>query len=724
MATYNPSTRYWTLDADEVDFALPAGATTDNITDNTLSNRLTGDDGNNIFQSIYGGLDTLVGGKGDDQYFIETLDIIITEHDNEGIDTIFIDSRKIPLTEINYIIPNYIENYSLSPRLQNSATFGNEHDNIITIFIPDMGDKDHFIDGGLGDDTYRIGYGNYTLVVNSLNDKVLIIDTFRKTHVTIQSSITYTLAADLNDLTLTGTEALDGTGNEIANVLIGNGAGNILDGRGGDDTIRGGGGDDKLLGGAGINLLEGGAGADTIDGSGGTAYASYLHAGAGVRVDLRTLDGSANTGDAAGDVFVAISNVEGSDHADTLIGNEAANILKGLGGNDTYVIDAMDVVVEGVNKGIDTLIVGFSASLATYANVENLTASGTASISLTGNDLGNVLTGNAGDNVLNGAGGADTLAGGAGNDTYYIDNAGDVVVEVAGGGTDTAIVSLDFRMDALANVEILKLADGTQASRVTGGGGNDHLVGNEGFNVIDGGAGADTMEGGAGSDVFLVDNAGDVVIETAGNGADAVQASVSYTLSAGAEIEFLTGLGSGSLWLTGNEFGNTISGTAAADGLAGQDGNDVLTGYAGNDTLRGDAGNDTLYGGAGKDTLYGGAGKDTFVFNTGLNSKTNRDKIADFNVNDDTILLDNALFKANKAFYAAIKKGTEANPLKLKSGFLRVGDKAKDGNDYLVYNKKTGILSYDADGSGAKAAVQIATLSKNLKLTYHDFFFM
>ena len=586
-----------------------------------------------------------------------------------------------------------------------------------------MGEKNHFIDGGGGADTYKIGKGYYTLVVNNVNDKV-IFNVLPPQRVTIESSLSYTLAAKLNDLTLTGANALDGTGNELANILIGNGAGNILDGRGGDDTIRGGGGDDRLLGGAGINVLEGGAGADTIDGSGGTAYASYLHAGAGVRVDLRTPDGSANTGDAAGDVFVAIGNVEGSDHADTFIGNDVVNVLKGLGGNDTYIIDATDVVVEGVNKGIDTLIVGFSASLATYANVENLTASGTASISLTGNDLGNVLTGNASDNVLNGAGGVDTMAGGAGNDTYYIDNAGDVVIEAPGGGTDTAVVSLDFRIDALANVEILKLADGTQASRVTGGEGNDHLVGNEGFNVIDGGAGADTMEGGAGSDVFLVDDAGDVVIETIGNGTDAVQTSVNYTLSAGGEIEFLTGLGAGSLWLTGNEFGNTISGTAGANRLTGQDGNDVLMGYAGNDTLRGDTGNDTLHGGAGKDTLYGGAGKDTFVFDTKLNRKTNVDRIADFNVKDDTIFLDNALFKANKAFHAAIKKGTEAKPLKLKSGFLRVGDKAKDGNDYLVYNKKTGVLSYDADGSGAKAAVQIATLSKNLKLTHHDFFFI
>jgi Ca2+-binding RTX toxin-like protein len=108
-----------------------------------------------------------------------------------------------------------------------------------------------------------------------------------------------------------------------------------------------------------------------------------------------------------------------------------------------------------------------------------------------------------------------------------------------------------------------------------------------------------------------------------------------------------------------------------------------------------------------------------FVFNARLGtSKTDRkvnfDKIADFNVKDDTIWLDNAIFKK-------LGKGSEIKPGKLNKSYFESGQ-ADDRNDYLLYNKKTGILSYDADGSGAKAAVEFAQLGKNLKLTYKDFF--
>jgi Ca2+-binding RTX toxin-like protein len=143
---------------------------------------------------------------------------------------------------------------------------------------------------------------------------------------------------------------------------------------------------------------------------------------------------------------------------------------------------------------------------------------------------------------------------------------------------------------------------------------------------------------------------------------------------------------------------------------------DVFKGGVGKDTLGGGAGDDKLWGGAGKDLLTGGVGKDIFVFDTKLNKKTNLDKIADFNVKDDTIWLDNAIFTKLG------KKGSELAPAKLNKAFFTIGDKAKDANDYLVYDKLKGALYYDSDGSGAKAAVEIATLKKNLKMTLKDFF--
>ncbi|WP_194164599.1 cadherin domain-containing protein [Microvirga thermotolerans] len=153
----------------------------------------------------------------------------------------------------------------------------------------------------------------------------------------------------------------------------------------------------------------------------------------------------------------------------------------------------------------------------------------------------------------------------------------------------------------------------------------------------------------------------------------------------------------------------SLTGTAAADALTGEAGGDTLLGLAGNDTLRGLAGNDRLSGGLGRDVLAGGAGRDVFVFDT-KPGKTNLDRITDFNVAEDTIHL------ARKVFKGIAKKGV------LAKGAFHAGAKAHDADDRVVYDKKTGALFYDADGTGSAAAVQIATLQKNLKMTEKDFY--
>ena len=149
--------------------------------------------------------------------------------------------------------------------------------------------------------------------------------------------------------------------------------------------------------------------------------------------------------------------------------------------------------------------------------------------------------------------------------------------------------------------------------------------------------------------------------------------------------------------------------------LVGSGLNDNLFGAKRNDTLKGGTGDDMLRGGLGRDLLVGGAGKDAFVFDTKPNIRTNLDRIADFNVRDDSIWLDNAIFKK-------LGKGTELQPGKLNKSIFTIGDKAKDKNDHLIYDNKKGVLYYDADGSGSGKAVEITTLQKGLKLTSGDFF--
>jgi Ca2+-binding RTX toxin-like protein len=161
--------------------------------------------------------------------------------------------------------------------------------------------------------------------------------------------------------------------------------------------------------------------------------------------------------------------------------------------------------------------------------------------------------------------------------------------------------------------------------------------------------------------------------------------------------------GKANLKLTGNALGNRISGNEGKNFIDGGAGDDILDGRLGNDTLT------------------GGRDKDSFLFSTKLGtSKTDRkmnfDTIKDFIVKDDQILLDNAIFKKLG------KKGSEDSPAALSKKFFVIGSKAKDKDDYLVYNNKTGVLAYDADGSGKGAAVEFAQLKKGLALTYKDFF--
>ncbi|MFM9967843.1 MAG: choice-of-anchor L domain-containing protein, partial [Burkholderiales bacterium] len=242
---------------------------------------------------------------------------------------------------------------------------------------------------------------------------------------------------------------------------------------------------------------------------------------------------------------------------------------------------------------------------ALYASNLRAAGSGTdGSIGVISND--DILDAGVGNDTLNGGAGADRMIGGQGADTYYVDNAGDQVVEtdnVPAGGSglkldvefgsaiDTVISSISFALENLTYVENLTLALGSAA--VTGSGnalenvivGNERdntLAGNAGNDKLDGGAGADTMQGGANDDLYTVNAAGDIVSELPGEGTDRVQASITYTLPA--EVENLTLIESASI----NGVGN-----AAANSLSGNSGNNVLTGGAGNDTLDGGAGKDT-----------------------------------------------------------------------------------------------------------------------------------
>jgi Ca2+-binding RTX toxin-like protein len=265
--------------------------------------------------------------------------------------------------------------------------------------------------------------------------------------------------------------------------------------------------------------------------------------------------------------------------------------------------------------------------------------------------------------------GDDVLRGGAAGDELYGD-AGSTGLEAGGN---------DF------------LFGGAGVDLLFGGGGNDFL---------DGGAGEDTMEGGHGNDVFVVREANDVLGDLSGN--DLVRSFINtYTLGSGLEraVAF-----TGSITLNGNALSNSLVGNGA---------NNVLRGNGGNDTIDGGDGNDLISGGEGIDTLTGGNGVDGFVFNLAPNFATNRDLIVDFEAADDTIRLDDAAFVGIGPVGALA--ATAFKTIGVPGGVV-------DANDRIIFNKATGSLTFDANGSAAGGATVFAFVGVGLTLTAADFF--
>ena len=632
---------------------------------------------------------------------------------------------------------------------------GNSGDNTLTgtsagnLMIAMAGNDS--LNGGSGADTMIGGAGDDTYSVDKSTD--VVTENAGEGTDTVLSVVTYVLPVNVENLTLTGTGAINGTGNAGANLITGNSGNNILIGLGGADTLDGGagldtasfagspagvnvslttgatsGGDaagdvligiENLTGSSGADTLEGDAGNNVLTGGSGVDLLTYEHATAGVSVNLSVATAQA-TGGAGTDTIATFENLTGTAFGDTLTGTTAANLLTGLAGddsltggtgndtmvggqgNDTYAVDSTtDVVTEAAGEGADTVTA--SATFTLGANIETLTLTGAAAINGTGNADANLITGNSGNNVLAGLGGADTLDGGAGLDTAsYLgsptgvnislatglisggDATGDVFISIEnltgssfndtleGGGGDNVLsggagTDLLTYEHATAGVAVnLSLA----TAQVTGGAGTDTvslfenltgtafgdtltgtatnnlLTGLAGDDSLAGGAGADTMIGGQGNDTYSVDSTTDVVTEAAGEGADTVTASATFTL--GANIETLTLTGSAAIDGTGNADANLITGNSANNVLSGMGGADTLDGGAGLDTaayaaspgavnislatglisggdaagdvfisiegLTGSAFNDSLEGSAGDNLLSGGAGVDLLTY--------------------------------------------------------------------------------------------------------------
>jgi len=443
--------------------------------------------------------------------------------------------------------------------------------------------------------------------------------------------------------------------------LYGSIAADVLYGKGGDDTIVGNAGDDRLLGGLGNDKIFGGSGNDNLDGSAGNDY---------------------------------------------LEGGSGNDIMAGGPGHDVYFVDSSsDIVLEAISGGAggEDLIVT-EISLIAPDNVEMLEAATGKVINLTGNTLDNTLLGNAENNLLSGAAGrdylfgeagndtldggsgVDTMSGGEGDDTYYIDSKADKIVEVGNQGIDHVFAASSYTLSS--NIENLTL-QGT--GDFTGGGNSldNHIIGNSGNNILAGGLGVDTLEGGMGNDTYILNDTVDVIIDT--GGVDTIRSSLDVSLMA--DIENIELVGIANSVAIGNGLDNEIIGNMA---------------------------DNILEGAGGVDKLTGGQGADQFVIaNNG--SGVDADLITDFMSGEDLIVIDLASFGIDAAALGLLSSGLVSEGAFVKGA----GAVALDPNDHFIYDTATGILKFDADGSGSGAAVDLVKIYEDPNstgLTFGDVF--
>ncbi|HVQ09778.1 MAG TPA: calcium-binding protein [Allosphingosinicella sp.] len=496
---------------------------------------------------------------------------------------------------------------------------------------------------------------------------------------------------------------IQGTAND--DLLIGTPEFDQIYGLGGNDIIYGGGGGDGLRGGQGDDTYTIQHPDDFVvearDEGQDIVYVSFSY----VMHNFLDLDYIEILSTIQHNDTTAIDLRVTGDHTRTIMGNYGNNVLSGLLsgnyigflGDDTYDVTTtssaifMGQIIENQGEGNDTVRVdgSYPYTLNAGASVETIIAlhvDATIPLQLIGNELTQTIIGNKGGNSLDGGtGGNDIMIGGDGRDSYHVRHIGQQVIETATGGDDDRIIAyFDFDLRTVANIEHLSAAAGTAPIRLTGNEFTNFLSGNDGKNILDGGQGApDRMYGEGGDDIFVVHNADDFVWEYLVQGSDLVYAYVTFALSAGSRVEALstvTHAATDAIDLIGNEFAQTLAGNFGANLLDGKGGNDLLAGLA---------------------------GADTFAFTSALGAG-NVDTLFDFSAADDTIALDDAVF-------------TGLTPGALPMGAFVTGAVAQDLDDRIIYNQATGQLFFDADGSGAGAAVHFATLQGAPVITAADF---
>ena len=641
---------------------LTSGAGNDTLTGTSGDNIIHGGDGNDHINSG-AGVDSVYGDAGDDwldgSYGWDT--VIDGGTGNDTVDYSWIvagfdsDNIVIDLSGTGWTSLSGTETLVSIENVEGTQSaetiIGTSGDNK----LDGNGGDDH-LNGGAGNDTINGGDGNDVIVAGDINGLDFSTDTVDGGNgddtITSSGNGTYT-GGEGNDLIYagltSGSESLDGgngvdtldttsfTGDYTVNLATG--TTNYGESFTNFENLTSGSGNDTLTGTTGDNIINGGAGNDDIDGNGGT---DTINGGDGE-------DHIHSTGTGFG-------TWSGGDGNDLFSGTFGYGIVLDGGTG----VDTLDMTFVGSNTAPITIDMAAGTYVDTIGsftmtNFEDYLGEG-GDETIGGTDASNYINGNDGNDTINGLGGSDFLNGGKGNDTINGGDGDDTITAGANDGSDASVDTVDGGagndiiwssgngtylggddndkiyagltgsgpenldggngIDTLDTTSwsgdyIIDLAAGTSNyggesftnfENVTTGAGNDTLTGTSGDNIIDGGTGADKMTGGLGNDSYYVDNVGDVVVETTGQGTDTVYSTITYTL-AGTFIENLSLMGAANINATGSTVANV---------LIGNSGNNILDGGAGGDTMTGGLGNDTYVVDTSTDlvTEYAGEGID------------------------------------------------------------------------------------------------------------------
>jgi Ca2+-binding RTX toxin-like protein len=476
-----------------------------------------------------GGEDYMAGGIGNDLYLIDSAGDTVVENAGAGIDRV--------ASTISYVLPANVENLDLIgiATTQLDGT-GNALDNVMTgsvarnILVGGGGNDTLYgyggndeLNGQVGADTMYGGLGEDTYIIDNVGDHAIELP--GEGVDTVNASISYTMEANIENVTLTGVNTND--------TVFGNDLSNTINGNAGDNTISGGIGFDVINAGNGNDVLDGGLGGDFLNGGLGNDTAYYYSSATGVRVDLTS--NLADFGDATADNIFSIENVIGSNTgSDVLTGNSEANFLSGYGGADVldgrdggdslFGGDGDDILKPGA--GFDYVVGGVGIDWVDYSTsvtgtlvhlfygggaggdaagdgineVENVLGSLFGADTIYGDNAANNLIGQGGNDIFHGSAGADVLNGGADNDTvYYFASVGQVVVNLVTG----AGLGGDANGDTYFGIENVIGSNNFMIGDVlTGNAQTNFINGYGGADLINGGLGNDTLYGGVNGDTF------------------------------------------------------------------------------------------------------------------------------------------------------------------------------------------------------------------------------